>query len=141
MAEIKTDADIKEKLKWFQVLTTLFEIAMPRVEAFTGLQCKAIEERKVDTETISKNTHVLRQLLAVINVLPDPPAAELSRTKKYFETALSNCVIGSEALMKYVQCSKDEAEYQTHLDCLINALVLAREYSESTYKRLNTAPN
>ena len=140
MVNINMDIDIKEKLQWFQILNTLYEIAMPRIEAFIGIQCKAIEERIVDVEAVGKNTQVLRQLLAVIKIIPEPPAVELDRTKKYFETALTNCINGSEALIKYVQCSKDEAEFQTHLDCLINSLVMAREYAESTYSILNTVP-
>ena len=130
------ETKVKEKLRWFQILTSLYEIATPHIRAFTGLQCQALEERVIDIETVDQNARVLRQLLAVIKNIPEPVEEELSCTKKHFETALSNCVNVSDALIKYVQYDEYANENQPHLDNLINSLVLAREYIESTYKKL-----
>jgi hypothetical protein len=132
------NAKAKEKLRWFQILTSLYEIATPHIEACTGLQCRAIEERSIDCEAVNQNAHILRQLLLVIKNMPAPRTEELiTCTKKYFETALSSCINASEALVKYVQVDTRLRESQIHLDNLINSIVLAREYSESTHKRLN----
>ncbi len=140
MVENLLDSDIREKLKWFQILTTLYEVAQPHIKSFTGLECHAIEKKLIDVETISKNTHVLKQLLAVVKVIPQPSTADLCRTKQFFETAMANCITGSEALLKYVSTGEEESEHQIHLDCLINSLVMAREYSESIFLKLNTNP-
>jgi hypothetical protein len=76
----------------------------------------------------------------LIKNMPDPPEAELSRTKSHFETALLNCINGSESLIKYIQLDQHTVESQLQLDNLINTIVLAREYIESIYKRLYLIP-
>lgn len=128
---------MKEKLRWFQILTSLYDIAAPHINAFTGLKCQALEERTIDLDTAEQNAGVLRQLLAVTRNLPEPPEEELISVKKHFETALSNCINVSEALLKYVQVDEHAKESQTQLDRVINSLVLAREYVEATNKKLN----
>jgi hypothetical protein len=138
--EIKMDTEVKEKLRWFQILASLYEIATPHIMAFTGLECQALEQRAVDIEMIYHNAGALRQLLAVIKNIPEPSEDEISRTKKHFETALSSCINASEDLLKYVQFNEQDPESQTQLGNFINSLTTARKYSESTYKRLNFSP-
>ncbi len=128
---------VKEKLRWFQILTSLYEIATPHIGACTGLQCRAIEERIIDSEAVNQNARILRQLLAVVKNMPEPRSDELNCTKKHFETALSSCINASDALIKYGQVNEHHTESQLQLDNLINSIVLAREYSESIQKRLN----
>jgi hypothetical protein len=138
--EIRMNTEVKEKLRWFQILASLYEIATPHIGAFTGLECQALEQQGVDTEVIYQNARVLRQLLAVIKNIPEPPEDEISRTKKHFETALSSCINASEDLLKYVQFNEQDSESQTQLGNFINSLTTARKYSESTHKRLNFSP-
>ena len=137
---MKTATAIKEKLHWFQVLASFYEIAEPYIDVFIGIKCKALENRTVDTDAIEQNAHVLRKLLSLIKNLPEPPDAELSRTRSHLETALVNCINGSEALVKYLNYEAGSTASQVQLDNLINAIVLAREYIESIYKRLHLMP-
>jgi hypothetical protein len=137
---MKTTTLIKEKLQWFQVLSSFYEIAAPYIEIFTGIKCQALEKRAIETDLIEENAFVLRQLLSLVKNLPQPPDEELSRIKKHFETALLNCINGSEALVKYIEHDPNSTESQLQLDNLINAVVLAREYIESIYIRLRLLP-
>jgi hypothetical protein len=132
------DAKAKVKLQWFQILNSLYEMAAPHIDACTGLQCRAIEERAVDCDAVNQNARMLRQLLSIVKNMPAPRSEELiNSTKKHFETALSSCINASEALVNYMQVDDCHRESQLHLDRLINSIVLAREYSESTHKRLD----
>ncbi len=79
---------------------------------------------------------LIRQLLTVIKNIPEPPDDQLSCTKKDFVTALSNCINVNTALVNYVQLDENGTESQIQVYSLINSLVLAREYAESTYRRL-----
>ena len=96
------NTEVKEKLRWFQILASLYDIATPHIEAFTGLKCQAIEQRIVDMEVVDRNAHVLRKLLALTENIPEPPEDEMNRIKKHFETALSSCINASEALINRV---------------------------------------
>ncbi len=136
----KTNNKVNEKLRWFQILTSLYEIATPHIGAFTNVQCNKLKEGVADLEAVNHSAGVLRRLLTVTRNMPEPAEEELNCTKKHFEAALSNCINVSEALTKYVQFEEHAAESQMHLDRLINSLVLAREYVESTNKRLNFFP-
>ena len=136
----KTNNKVNEKLRWFQILTSLYEIATPHIDAFTNLKCNTLKERVADLEMVNQSAGVLRQLLTVIKNMPEPTEKELNCTKKHLEAALSSCINVSEALTKYVQFEEHAAESQMQLDRLINSLVLAREYVESTHKRLNLFP-
>ena len=137
---MKTATPVKERLQWFQVLSSFYEIASPYIEIFTGIKCQALENQTVETDLIEDNAFVLRQLLYLIKNLPEPANTELSRTKTYFETALTNCVNGSAALVKYVKMDAKSAEGQVQLDILVNSVVLAREYIESIHMRLHLVP-
>jgi hypothetical protein len=137
---MKTATIIKEKLQWFQVLSSFYEVAAPYMEIFIGIKCQALEKRTIETDLIEENAYVLRQLLSLIKNLPQPPDEELSRIKKHFETALLNCINGSGALVKYIQFDANSNESQLELDNLVNAIVLAREYIESIYIRLHLLP-
>jgi hypothetical protein len=131
---------MKEKLGWFQVLTSLYELATPHIGAFTGIKCKALEERIIDIDSTYQSARTLRQLFTVIKNMPEPPGKDLMCTKKHFETALSNCINASDALVRYAQTDESAAENQKQLDSVINSILLAREYVDSTYKRLNLTP-
>lgn len=137
VVEIKMNTQVEEKLRWFQVLASLHDIATPHIRAFTGLQCQALEQRIIDTEMIYGNARILRQLLSVVNNIPEPPEGEISQIKRHFEIALSSCVNASEALMKYVQFDECDVECQFQLDNVLNALLTARHHSESTHRKLN----
>jgi hypothetical protein len=138
--DVRMNTEVKEKLRWFQMLASLYDIATPHIEAFTGLKCQVIEQRVIDTEVIDRNTRVLRKLLALTENMPEPPEDEMSRIKKHFETAVSSCINASESLIKYVQLDEHDAEIQNQLDNLLNSLLTARHHSESTYRRLNSSP-
>jgi hypothetical protein len=131
------NSTMNEKLQWFQILTSLCEIATPHIITFTGIKCQALEKQDIDMEPIGQSSHVLKKLSTLIVNLPEPHGAELKQTKKQMETVLSNCVTGLETVTKYVQLDRSSTEYQVQLDKLINSLALAREYIDSTYKRLN----
>jgi hypothetical protein len=131
---------MKEKLGWFQVLNSLYELATPHIAAFTGIKCKALEEREVDVDATYQSARSLRQLYTVIKNMPEPPGKDLICTKKHFETALSNCIEASEALVRYVHTDENATENSKQLDSVINSILLAREYVDSTYKRLNLSP-
>ena len=62
---------IKEKLRWFQILTSLHEIAVPHIRAFTEYEFQVQGELEADLGKVGKNDRVLRQLLAVIRNLPE----------------------------------------------------------------------
>jgi len=129
--------EVKEKLRWFQILTSLYEIAAPNIRALTELQFQVHGEVAVDLEKVEQNTSVLRQLLSVIKNMPEPPEDQLIRTKKDFETTLANCINANAALANYVQLDENSTESQNQVHSLVISLVLAREYAEATYKRLN----
>ena len=137
---LEMSTEVKEKLRWFQILASLYDIATPHIEAFTGLKCQAIEQRVVDTEVVDRNARAIRKLLALTENIPEPPEDEMSRIKKHFETALSSCINASEALTKYVQLDEHDVESQNQLDNLLNSLLTTRHHSESTYRRLNSSP-
>jgi len=138
--ETKMNTQVEEKLRWFQVLASLYDIASPHMKAFTGLQCQALEQRIIDMEMLYGNVHILRQLLSVINNIPEPPEGEISQIKRHFEIALSSCVNASEALTKYVQFDECDIDGQFQLDNVLNALLTARHHSESTHRKLNFSP-
>ncbi len=60
MVAREMDTEVKEKLRWFQIVASLYEIAAPHIGYFTGLQCRAIEERAIDMEAVNQNDRVLR---------------------------------------------------------------------------------
>ena len=128
---------VKEKLRWFQILTSLYEIAAPHIRAFTEHEFQVDSELAVDLEKVDQHTRVLEQLLAVIKNLPEPPEDQLSSIKKDFVNTLSNCINANTALVNYIQSGENDSESQIQVHSLIISLVLAREYAESTYKRLS----
>jgi hypothetical protein len=134
---IRRNKRVKEKIRWFQILTCLYEIAAPNIRAFTELKFQAHGELVEDLEMVEQNTRVLRQLLTVIKNMPEPPEDQLRRTKKEFAIALSNCINVNTALADYIQLDENGTDGQKQVHSLIISLVLAREYAESTYKHLN----
>ncbi len=140
MRQVKANTLLKEKLHWFQVLSSFYEISVPYIEIFTGIKCQALEDRTIETDLIEDNAYIMRQLLSLIKNLPEPPDEELGRIKKNFETSLHNCINGSESLVKYIHLDPHCNESQLQLDKLVNAIVLGREYIESIYMHLHLLP-
>ena len=134
---IRKNKKFTEKLRWFQILTSLYEIAAPHICDFTEHELHVDSELAVDLEKVEQSTRVLRQLLAVIKNMPEPPEDNLSSIKRDFITTLSNCIKVNTSLINYVQLDENDTGNQMQVHSLIISLVLAREYAESTYKRLS----
>ena len=57
--------------------------------------------------------------------------------KNDFVTTLYNCINTNIALVNYARLDEDCNESRMQVYHLITSLALARDYAESTYKRLN----
>lgn len=134
---ISKNKRVKEKLRWFQILTSLYEIAVPHIRALTEYEFQVQTEQAVNLERVGQDNRVLRQLLDIIRNLPEPPEGQLSSIKNDFVTALSNCININTGLINYGLLDENCKENQTQVYNLIISLALARDYAESTYRRLN----